>query len=470
MSEEKQYEEYIYEFLWDIQFIVLDKESSKTITFKPIRLPVIRKTCNYDRDFLPILYMETVIDEKYLPLLHNYQNSIIVNIKMTKLYYSNKVGANSSVNSEDADNLIKDEVISENNYICLFDKGGLPPLILDGESYINKPEEQEEKEKKQEEGSENAMKSNMTTIKCTLFEVDDRRLNKYIINDHIISAKVADAIGTAITLVASKDKRQMKIGQIIDPPDNQVQYKEIWLLPLNLANSLKMIQKIYGIYSHGLVTFLDNGLLYVLKKHVSDHEYADFQTPYTKINLYQKPGTLNYPFIVKVDTKEENAATYNANVKLNPQNKDMETSESVGDRMIVTNTDLISSAVSTKKGEAEQKGEGFLVLDKPSQGHMETGTKLILDYDELNNPYNTFEFFHGLSNHIVLTLDVKGCDPTDFAPNKKIVINIADDDEKNQKYQGDYCINSVTFNFSPKPGTTEFNTTCIALLVLNKSI
>ena len=462
-----------YQFKFDITFILLN--DTKNIEFKPSRLIGVDKICNYIDDFLPKLIIQCSVDERYLKLLHTNQDRIICNVKIYRevhsvAYYDISKGST----------LIKSYVAAENNYVVLFEKG-LPQIALKGTSYFDEEtaiayqEEMKKDDKKDEvrNTSKTEYGSDVINLTCTLFELDDRRINKIIINDHIVSATVADGLATIITLVTNNDKKQMKIGQIVDPPDNEIRYKEIWLLPLNLAGSLRALQRIYGVYKHGMILFLDNGLLYILKKYSTEHDYAKWQPPYTIIKLSQKPGTADsFPFPVNINTKIENVRTYKCNNRLKTNNKDIETSESVAERMVFTNTNLLSSMVSTKKGKAEKgSSEGFQVLTKASKGHKETGVKMLYDYDELNNPYNIYEFFQDLSTHNIFALTIKGADPEDFTPNKKIILKIEDDDDKNTQFGGDYCITSAIFSFRPvDKRNNSFDTISTAFISISKGV
>ena len=461
-----------YQFKFDITFILLN--DNKNIEFKPLRLVGVDKICNYVNDFLPKLIIQCSVDERYLKLIHANQDRIICNVKIYKeihsvAYYDISKGTT----------LISNNLWAENNYVVLFEKG-LPQIALKGTSYFNEEtaiqyQELQKRENKTDSShntSKTTMGSDVVNLTCTLFELDDRRINKIIINDHIISATVADGLATIITLISNSDKKQMKVGQIVDPPDNTIQYKEMWLLPLNLAGSLRALQRIYGVYKHGMILFLDNGLLYILKKYSTEHEYAKWQPPYTIINLSQKPGTADsFPFPVNINTKIGNVPSYRSNNRLKTNNKDMETSESVAEKMVFTNTNLLSTMVSTKKGKAETKNPGFQVLTKASKGHRETGVKMLYDYDELNNPYNIYEFFQDLSNHNTFALTIKGSNPDDFSPNKKIILKITDDDDKNKTFGGDYCITSAIFSFRPADKrNNSFDTIPTAAISISKGI
>lgn len=461
-----------YQYKFDITFILLN--DGNNIEFKALRLIGVDKICNYTTDFLPKLIIQCNVDERYLKLLHSNQDRIICNVRIYR-----EVHSVSYYDIGRGQTLIRSDVESENNYVVLFEKG-LPQIALKGTSYFNeetalKYQEMMKKEDKKGDPSTTSstvMGSDVIQLTCTLFELDDRRLNKIIINDHIISATPADALGTIITLVSNSDKKQMKIGQIIDPPDNTIQYKEIWLLPLNLASSLRAIQRIYGVYKHGMILFLDNGLLYILKKYSTEHEYAKWQPPYTIINLAQKPGLADsYPFPVNINTKTGNVPSYRCNNRLKTNNKDMETSESVAEKMVFTNTNLMSSIIATKKGKPKKNSEGFQVLTKASKGHKETGTKMLYDYDELNNPYNIYEFFQDLSSHNVFNLTIRGASPNDFTPNKKIILKITDDEDKNETFGGDYCINSAIFSYRPiDKRNNSFDTIMTAFISISKGI
>lgn len=458
-----------YQYKFDITFILLHE---KNIEFKPLRLVAVDKICNYTSDFLPKLIIQCSVDERYLKLLHTSQDRIICNVKIYREVHSVAYYDISKGNT-----LIRTDVYAENNYVVLFEKG-LPQIALSGGSYFNEEtaiQYQEMKKKEKDDEARNTtsttMGSDVINLTCTLFELDDRRLNKIIINDHIISATVADGLATIITLVTNSDKKQMKVGQIIDPPDNTIQYKEMWLLPLNLAGSLRALQRIYGVYKHGMILFLDNGLLYVLKKYSTEHDYAKWQPPYTIINLAQKPGTADsFPFPVNINTKNF-VPTYKCNNRLKTSNKDMETSESVAEKMVFTNTNLLTSMISTKKGKATSKNSGFQVLTKASKGHKETGVKMLYDYDELNNPYNIYEFFQDLSSHNTFALTVKGANPEDFTPNKKIILKVIDDEEKNKTFGGDYSITSAIFSFRPADKrNNSFNTIPTAFVSISKGV
>ena len=116
------------------------------------------------------------------------------------------------------------------------------------------------------------------------------------------------------------------------------------------------------------------------------------------------------------------------------------------------------------------------ILEREKLSHKDSGAKLELEYDSLNNPYNLMAKMRSESLNIVLPVTINGIDLESFTPEKVVDLEITDSAIANKKYGGEYCIRNVVYAFASerdgKIGGTRiaplFETTGVARVLLSK--
>ena len=74
--------------------------------------------------------------------------------------------------------------------------------------------------------------------------------------------------------------------------------------------------------------------------------------------------------------------------------------------------------------------------------------KTIVDYDEINNPYNITSLLKSSNLGTLVTIDsIIGIDPESFKPNSNITVKITDDDKKDGELSGVYSLLAGSISF-----------------------
>ena len=105
-------------------------------------------------------------------------------------------------------------------------------------------------------------------------------------------------------------------------------------------------------------------------------------------------------------------------------------------------------------------------VEKSRPSRVDVGTKKILDYDMLNNPFNMSSYMAEKSIGVPITFGLQMVNTEHFRPNMIISVS-TDTAESNKLYKGLYNIKSADFAYTviPQPGKF-FNSYASALLTL----
>lgn len=456
MIDKKLNDVYQIRYYWEIKFKILNS----TKVFYPTRLKSVQKINDYEKNFFPIFKMEMLINDRYFDLIFREQRNLRCKVKLYKKYFLPE-----SIDSESADNRpVKEMKVMEEDFIVFFDK--LPGDVIADEKIITKENMDQENDEKKSDQSIGGITSTEVTV--TLWNINSLKSYKRYINELLVDADVGTALGYIINAYD-----EIK-SAIIDIPDNTLKYQELILLPYGMRNSIYSLQYRYGIYANGLWSFFDMGRLYILKAFSINHQYEQGKAQVTKISLRKNPNSLVAPFVCGTNKKNQNFI-YEATGILKKQNIDVIMGEVFGDSLVYTNFDKIVSSMIVKDGSLNTKSPLDLVK-KAKLSHADSGAKLEMEYDSLNNPYNMIAKMRSEAMNIVLPITVNGVDLDSFTPEKIVNLEIADSSLANSGYGGEYCIRNVIYAFTTekdgKLGGTkiapQFETTAVARVLLSK--
>ena len=307
------------------------------------------------------------------------------------------------------------------------------------------------------------------SIEATLYDITGLLMNKTMVNAVLANVSDNDGINvaTAISYVLKlvDDNIQGYDGCIIDSPDNTDLYKEIILPPKQtIKSALTDLQNRYGIYTNGLTTFFDNGILYILDRFKTSHEYKENE--YRKIHLQINTNiTESMPTVIT--EKDEDELTISTTTIPKDIDLDIVNSEIIGNKTIITSYGMTHNAVEYKDGKFSKFNTPIQVIEKPGKSHTETGNKIQLEYDELNNPYNVSAILRSTSPQTYLEIPEIDNIPIDiFRPNIIFNLSFPKDQERNHKYAGDYVMSSGTIMLQCPSETDNRLTTKIVNLTL----
>lgn len=447
MIDTEKFDKYEVKFNWDITFVLSNSGKS----FKPRNLLMVQKINDYEKNFFPIFRLDIQIEDKFFDLIFKTQEKLICNITLTRLLYN----GNLNMEFNDTRHPVKQEIAMQDSFVSFFSK--IPPDIVSSDQLVT----EENIDKADTLSREDAVAgNNWTKTSVYLFHLNSLRSFKIIFNKVFDSADV----GTAMAYIINKSEFINKA--IVDLPDNKVKYENLILLPYGLRNSFHSLQTRYGVYANGLLAFLDNGTLYCLKALSDDHQTEKDKSPFTRIKMNQTLNSLSFPYIMGID-KSDRSYMFESTSPLLKQNYDVIMGEILGDSMIYSNFDKILSSIEGNGDNIEIKplvGE----ITRGKRSHIDTGVKLDIEYDELNNPYNMLSYVRRENTNIAVPITVNGVDLDVFSPEKKVILEI-DDINKNIEYGGSYCIRNVIYTFvSGKNVNERFSTVCVARVTLSR--
>lgn len=448
LDQEKNYV-YQIKYHWKVEFYL--KGSNKKI--QPKSLKSIQKIMDYEKNFFPIFKLDVQIEDKYFDLIFKNQTQLMCQVSLSKKYYNPLDDADDSDDSKP----INQELVFNDTFIAFWDK--LPSSIMDSNDEAT--EENIEDPNFTHSEKSNVGSISITSVTVTLWHLNSLRSYKTIFNKIFEDCNVGTGIGYIIS------NSELISKAIVDIPDNTLKYQELVLLPYGLRNSFYNLQLRYGIYANGLWVFLDNGVLYCLKAYSVNHQHEKDQSPFTRIQLYQTPNSMKYPFLSGIN-KEDKSFLYETSGYLKRENIDLIMGEIYGDSLVYTNFDTIMNCVEGN-GSNEKIKQPVKALERKRISHVETGVKLDLEYDELNNPFNLMSKMREQLLNVVLPITVRGVDLDAFTPEKMVELEIMDDLGKQKEYGGKYCIRNVIYVFAPEKNVeNRFETTCVAQLTLSK--
>lgn len=451
---------YQIKYHWLIQFL-FEKSSGKYASFYPTRLRSVQKINDYEKNFFPIFKMDLLINDAYFDLIFQEQRQMKCKVTLYKKYYDA-----TSTAQDGADTVpVMEEKIMEDSFIPFFDR--IPGDVISGADVVTKDNIDDNSRMNTEEDSIGKITSANVTV--TLWHINSLTSYKRYTNALLVDCNVGTAMGYILS-----GYQGIVNDAIVDLPDNQVPYQELFLLPYGLRNSFYSLQYRYGIYANGLWAFLDNGRLYILKALSINHQHAKGKAGFTRIKLKKNPGKIAPAYICGIHKKDGNFV-YETTGVLQKHNRDVIMGEVFGDSLLYTNFEKLVNSVTGNSGVASQKAI-MTLLNREKLSHKDTGTKLEVEYDELDNPYNFMAKMRSESLNMVVPVSVKGVDIESFTPEKVVNLEITDDGKANNRYGGQYCIRNTVYVFVPddnaKIGGSKskpiFETTAVAEVTLSR--
>lgn len=421
----KSDESFIFTYDWDVEFVCGDKDDIK---IHPLKIKGINKNNKYYENLLPVLILKCDISNKDICTLRDNAKDIVANVSIIykKLKRENK--SNSLVIADTG-------IISTAAYIAVFSGDSLKEHL--------RREEIEHYNGRDADGFQtNPLESERGEVTMYLNDVIGINTSKMIYNE-CFDGETGITPGSIIQYIATNTPCS-KI--LIDKPDNDNTYQQdIILPPTNFIGALQYVQTMIGCYQYGLLAFYDDGVLYILNKFADDHEVEKGETNVVHAYIADPDkNTASAPIYTVNDSKE---SMYVGAMNFRPSNTKLVKSELFGDNVIFSSfrqgLDAISYTNTKNSSKATGGKDVSLVLKHNTESHSESGTKNVLDYDELNNPFNVAaEFNAAEATAEIAELDIPYANVIDFKPNKFMHLHFKDN-RKEYDYGGKWFILDV---------------------------
>lgn len=422
-----------YTYTINMTFIFPDKTK--------IEVPVINtltKHFNFPLNFFPIYECDCVVGVRDMTKIRINQNVIYVVIEIIKNKY----------NISDNIKPVSTEEVLNHTFVPFFTPDSFNPLVSgDVESEKN--------------DTFNVAATMGSRLKFALYSVVGLSANKQMLN---YVGNECD-VGTMLKFLIDRSNVEKCI---IDKPDNEDEYTNLIVTPHNLNMAIKELQTRYGIYSNGLTNFYDPPVLYVMKKFSLSHDYEKDKPNKMIFDCYVSNPALQSG-INPVTEEEDKTLRYLVSNAPQPFNLDISMSELMGNEVIFSNITLTTNMMTYEEGELKESAYPTTSIKSDIVKHEKTGFKSIVDYDEINNPYNFTSALKQANLGTLVTIQrIIGVDLETFKPNSLVTINIKDDETRNSEYSGIYSIVSGSIIYSKSRPDDDIMMCGIEGLILSK--
>lgn len=419
-------DKYYYQSEFEIN-IIIEGEKEKIV---PVRLKRAIEDSNYHENFFPYLQLFIAVQRKDIMKIYRNQLKTTFHIRRKCLKF---LMSDSDASDQSEPELISQDYDIDEVFVPMFNEGDFPRDIRD-EDFDN-PENQD--------GDGTMARRVMETIThdldVVLYSAKALAANK----DSLINAVFKDCdIGTALGFIIDNSTCETAI---VDPPDNTSEYKNLILLPYNLRNSIWGLQTFYGIYKESLIAFFDFECLYILSKYAKTHEFDAKDKQYTKIQIYDKPETNLLPTLIG-----ESKDSIDYIISAEPSRIDQRAimGELDGSKTMVTNYKMAIDTITSEDGEVTGYNNAAIVIDKQSKSHEKSGSKISVEYDEMNNLINIAAFNRERSPREAIPIAIPGVEPKSFKPNRLVTLEFINT-QKNNELGGTYTTRSVRLTYDP---------------------
>lgn len=432
-----------YEYVWEITFNI----PSRNIAFRPYALCRFEKHANYFENFIPSYNMICKIFDRDLEVLRFLDKEINVTVKCTPIFGKGK----DNLDNIDTDNI---EIYE---FACYYDKQTIPSVTKSAKT----TNESVEKPKVNYE-PETLGEFSTAEINFSLLLKDDMKIRTYTHNR--IFGSNDDGAAPMSAAMALIEENPFIEKCLVDKPTNTNKYRDLIIKPAELKKALYDIQYNYGIYNKSLELFYDKGMLYMLNKLENHHSSAKDEITEINLRLCERSDAVGGRDYVS-ESKDNKIIYYERQTKL--YKEDYESIEGAlnGDKFVYSNfASAINSAFS-----ADGKTQFISPIhevNRPRSSRVDTGTKMIKDYDMLNNAFNMSSFMYEKSIGVPISFALMSVNAKHFTPNKNFRV-LCDTPESTKLYSGLYNIASAEFVYenTNKKGKN-FNTFCHVLVKL----
>lgn len=417
-------EQHIYSYSLELEMHSADDVKTKYYPRSVDGMAVIK---DYRNTSMPVVNVQARFDEIDIARIQKIEKSVLCNLTISALKY------NFNPLSSDTQYILVDrKILYSTSYIPIFDKNTFDPHFKEEEEIMRRDPLNPRADAEPRVGSR--------LINFSLFMKDPQQYFKLEWNKIIRGGNV---IGTALMWII--DTLPIGIGMcVVDEPDNTYEQTDMIIPPMNTIQMLNFLQAQYGIYENGLLVFHDiDDHLYILNRYKDKHEKYLGQPGVTTIVVTDPSngGSVNL-----LRSEESDGPMYKGAPSIKEETTEILDSELDGDAIVFTSFQQGLDVLRyDENGDPTQAKNVGIALLRNVDTHTQSGTKVVNDYDELNNLYNMSSEFNKLeANAIKYKITLSDVYVEDFKPN--MYINLKFENVKlNNEQGGVYYINDVTF-------------------------
>lgn len=412
-----------YEYVWDIRFMIPNRK----IEFSPYSLVSFKKTCDYFNSFIPIYEMDCMIEDQFLDYLRTFDKEIFVRIKQF------------AFSGENPEKLTDKQMIFEDTFAVYIDKTTIPSMSKQTRTGASGKPGNSAKNKFQE----NSINQRVPVkVHCNLLLRSDLQMRTYIHN-YIFGTEESGASPMSAAVACININPYVK-KFLADKPDNTEKYTDLIVEPGELKQVLYNIQRRYGIYSKSMLLFYDCGMLYMLNKLASKHSKQKDEIDLINVYLNEKNNTK----IVRDATifTDDKKIYYEREGALYKDDTESVSGILNGDKFVYSNFGTVINSMFANEGKTTVFSP-LNEISRPRSSRVDVGSKKIIDYDMLNNPFNMSSYMYEQSKGVELTFALNSIFCDHFTPNKNIRLKF-DNPESEKLYAGVYNIKRAQFIYT----------------------
>lgn len=449
MAEEKYYGNF-YRYKISVTFHIKNKAGEIKAEFKPQLYNYLAIKKDYFDAFVPEMKLNCKLGMRELNWLVNYERYVTCSLT---LYQQNS--ADESFSS------ITTTKVIEDIFLVYFDKNSVP-RYFETSMFKKDPNNPEEELDDLQFTEENMAGSAMYNIDFFLWNIDCLKAKKVFTNTVLTTKEENVTVKEAMVFLMNSNK-YIK-SYLFDIPDNTTTYKQIMMLPYNLPLSIKSLQTRYGIYKRGIISFLDNGRFYLLKKYDTEHVIPKDEKKSVQLVITENDVAITQDTCVFASETNEQ---YNRFHVIQSNENRPALTEIFGDKVLFTNLSIAATAAQFKEDSVDFTNP-ILEIDNADISHFESGKKIVPEYDEINNTFIMNEYIQ-TSNTVPITIILNTVRYNSFDPYKEVNLRITNK-LGNDRFGGKYQIKSVGFTFAfSNSGEMNATTDCNAALVLART-
>jgi len=433
----------VFHYIYEISlYIGTDTKNA----IKPVKIIRVIEDSDYHNNFFPILEASIMFKNSDIPKIYNNQTQTFYKIIRRKMKYQIN---NTKDNNKQLELLSQDTDIDD-LFIPIYEEDDFPKNLRESDF-----DKEKINSKNQSDYTESAYQTTVSVIRVTLYSQ-----NALISNKDLFNAVFKDAdVSTALAFIIDQSSCKKAI---VDVPDDTISFDHIILLPYNLRNSIWSLQYRYGIYKDGLVAFFDYDYLYILRKYGKSHEYESGDKPFTKVYITDYPDNTDLIATV-VEGKDSISYTLTTSVIRNDSRNML--AELDGAQLLITNINLANNSLESPGENFTKFNNNAIIIDKHETGNKQSGKKISIEYDELNNITNIASYSRETTPYEHIIFELNNIDAKSVKPNKIFDVSFKDT-IKNNNYADYYSPIRVKTIYEPiNDVSTEMNTKSLITLL-----
>ena len=429
-------------YTWEIRLFTEDKEP---VDITPLYINSVEKNVDYKKHFTAYLKVEIGLNNTHMAIVKENKIKLLAEVKMYKHL------AMVQPDSKEPSTSIVSTTLDLHNIFS---------VILEEEDFADDKKDLTEEELNNRDELDtpvNDIDSNNVTIYLNSLTYQHMRKKTY---NHVLKGSGTDKPSTIDVTSALRYIAETSgcTGYIMDEPDNIVPYEYIILPSGGLRMTIEALQTLYGVYTRGILPFIDlDGTLYLLSKYSDTHDVAENGYNNVMIIVDNRQGDDFGPMNAHRTTynDKDKSITYSIFQTMAETEANIAMGEVLGDGVIYSNYQMGKEALTYVKGELKETANPTREYLRGIKSHEKTGVKLSFDYDELNNPFHLYSEIAKNSVHSLVHFGGIKMDTECFKPNTIYTIKvISESSDKSIRYENRFfIIDSYSNRWELKKGT-----------------